>query len=86
MRPRILRDVSRIDPTHTILGKPVRLPVILAPIGSLVSFDDGAGLSVAEGADRFGVAMTLSSVNDVPMEDVRAAGVVAADLSIVRPR
>ncbi len=74
LRPRVLRDVSHIDPSHKILGKPVRLPVILAPIGSLVSFDEGAGLTVAEGADRFGVAMTLSSVNDVPLEDVRAAG------------
>src|SRR5712691_7592807 len=36
-RPRVLRDVSRIDSTATFLGRPVRLPVMLAPIGGLES-------------------------------------------------
>lgn len=75
LRPRVLRDVSKIDATSTLFGKPVRLPVILAPIGGLVEFDAGAGVTVAEGADQFGAAMTLSSVNTVPtLEEVRAAG------------
>ena len=74
LRPRVLRDVSNIDCSSTLFGKPVRLPVLLAPIGSLDSFDAGAGITVAKGADQFGVGMTLSSVNHVPMEDVRAAG------------
>lgn len=75
LRPRILKDVSNIDPGATVLGKKVRLPVVLAPIGGLVEFDGNAGVTVAQGADEFGVAMTLSSVNQVPpLEDVRAAG------------
>ena len=41
---------------------------------TMVSFDEGAGLTVAQGADAFGVGMMLSSVNDVPLEDVRAVG------------
>src|SRR5919201_5071676 len=32
-RPRVLRDVSRIDSGATFLGRKVRLPVMLAPIG-----------------------------------------------------
>ena len=51
LRPRVLRDVSNIDGTSTLFGKPVRLPILLAPIGSLDSFDDGAGITVAKGAD-----------------------------------
>lgn len=74
LRPRVLRDVSNIEANSTLLGKPVRLPLLLAPVGSLVSFDEGAGLTVAQGADAFGVGMMLSSVNDVPLEDVRAVG------------
>ncbi len=75
LRPRILRDVSNIDTSSTLFGKPVRLPVILAPIGGLIEFHADAGVTVAKGADRFGVAMTLSSVNTAPsLEDVRAAG------------
>lgn len=75
LRPRILRDVSDIDASATVLGKQVRLPVVLAPIGGLTQFDEGAGVTVATGADRFGVAMTLSSVNvEPPLEEIRAAG------------
>ena len=75
LRPRICRNVSKIDASHTLFGKTVRLPVILAPIGGLVEFDPGAGVTVAEGADQFGTAMTLSSVNTEPgLEQVRAAG------------
>src|SRR3982751_1435963 len=40
-RPRVLRDVSKVDSTATFLGKPVRLPVMLAPIGGLESIVEG---------------------------------------------
>ncbi|MGI9520476.1 MAG: alpha-hydroxy acid oxidase [Hyphomicrobiaceae bacterium] len=72
LRPRVLRDVSSIDISSEVLGKRVRLPVILAPVGSLASFHPEAGIAVAKGADRFGAAITYSSVNDVSLEDVRA--------------
>ncbi len=75
LRPRALRDVSSLDATSKLFGKTVRLPVILAPIGGLIEFDSEAGVSVARGADQFGAAMTLSSVNTQPtLEDVGAAG------------
>src|SRR5438105_4055676 len=32
-KPRVLRDVSRIDPSSEILGKKIRLPVMLAATG-----------------------------------------------------
>src|SRR3989440_11695511 len=40
-RPRVLRDVSTIDSTATFLGRKVRLPVMLAPIGGLESIVSG---------------------------------------------
>ena len=40
-RPRVLRDVSKIDPSSEILGKKIRLPVMLAPVGSLETFEPG---------------------------------------------
>lgn len=72
LRPRVLRDVSTVDPGTRFLGKPVRLPTILAPVGSLEQFHDGGGLTVAEAAGRFGVPMMLSSVTTKKLEDVRA--------------
>ena len=35
LRPRVLRDVSSIDASHSFFGKKTRLPVLLAPIGGL---------------------------------------------------
>src|SRR5437879_12735731 len=34
-RPRVLRNVSRLDASSTFLGRPVRTPVTLAPTGSV---------------------------------------------------
>lgn len=71
LRPRILRDVSHIDTSSTFLGKPVRLPIMLAPVGGLQSFHEGAGKTVAEGAGRAGAPMMLSSVSKQPLTEVR---------------
>ena len=48
----MLRDVSEIDSTATFFGKPVRIPVMLAPIGSIESFTPGGGATAAKGAAR----------------------------------
>ena len=37
-RPRVLVNVSTIDPSTTFLGERLRIPVLLAPIGSLQVF------------------------------------------------
>ena len=39
-RPRVLVDVSTIEPSTTFLGHKLRVPVMLAPIGSLQSICD----------------------------------------------
>src|ERR1700752_4631129 len=41
-RPRVLRDVSKIDASVNAFGRPLRMPVLLAPVGSLETFHDGA--------------------------------------------
>jgi len=69
-RPRVLRDVSVIDATVALLGRKMRLPVILAPIGSLESFHEDAGAPVARAAEAFGVAHMLSSVSEPGLEGV----------------
>ena len=61
-RPRVLNDVSRIDTAASFFGKPVRLPVMLAPIGGVETFVEGGAASAARGAAQFGVPQMLSSV------------------------
>src|SRR5512132_4287259 len=69
-RPRVLRDVSKIDPSSEILGKKIRLPIMLAPVGSLESFEPGGGITVAKGAGAGNVAMLISSVTTLKLEDI----------------
>jgi isopentenyl diphosphate isomerase/L-lactate dehydrogenase-like FMN-dependent dehydrogenase len=72
-RPRVLRDVSTIDTRSTLLGRPVRLPVVLAPIGGLETFDPGGGATVARASAAFGVPHMLSSVCQPGLEATAAA-------------
>jgi isopentenyl diphosphate isomerase/L-lactate dehydrogenase-like FMN-dependent dehydrogenase len=72
-RPRVLRDVSKIDTTVTRFGRQLRLPVMLAPVGSLESFEPGAAASVVRAAHEFGVAHMLSSVCKPGLEGVADA-------------
>jgi glycolate oxidase len=72
-RPRVLRDVSQVDVTGTWLGRPVRLPVMLAPIGSVETFTPGGAATAAVAAARFGVPQMLSSVCNPGLEATAAA-------------
>ena len=72
-RPRILRDVSRIDSSSLFLSKKTRLPVFLAPIGGLESLVEGGAAAAARGAAAFGVPQMLSSVCKPGLEETAAA-------------
>ena len=68
LRPRVLRDVSKVDPSWSFMGKRLRIPVAVAPVGSLESFEAGGGASVAAGVEAFGGGMFLSSVTQPGLE------------------
>ena len=73
-RPRVLRDVARIDATTEVFGRKLRLPVMMAPVGALEIFDPvGSAASVARGVGRFGAAHVLSSVSEPGLEKVAEA-------------
>ena len=67
-RPRVLRDVSKVDTSSSFLGRPVRIPVMMAPIGSIESFSPGGGATVAEASGLFGAPQMLSSVCNPGLE------------------
>jgi isopentenyl diphosphate isomerase/L-lactate dehydrogenase-like FMN-dependent dehydrogenase len=69
-RPRVLRDVSAVDASVEQLGRKLRLPVVLAPVGSLECFHAGAAATVVKAAKEFGVAHMLSSVCEPGLEQV----------------
>src|SRR5947207_235669 len=72
-RPRVLRDVSKVDCSAKFRGQPVRLPVMLAPIGGLESIVEGGAAAAARGAAQFGVPQMLSSVCQPGLEATAAA-------------
>jgi len=72
-RPRVLRDVSQIDTSATWYGRRLRIPVMLAPIGSIESFTPDGGAAAAQAAQQFGIAHMLSSVCNPGLEAVAAA-------------
>jgi len=69
----VLRDVSTVDAGATFLGRAVRLPVMLAPVGGMESFvPEGAAAAARAGAE-FGVPLMLSSVCQPGLEATAAA-------------
>jgi glycolate oxidase len=67
-RPRVLRDVSAVDSSGSFLGRRVRLPVMLAPVGSLDSFEPGGAATAGRAAAAFGVPIMVSSVTEPGLE------------------
>lgn len=72
-RPRILVDVSKVDPSTTLFGHKLRIPAILAPIGSLEVFHPDGGAASTRAATEFGIMHALSSVTQPPLEETAAA-------------
>lgn len=72
-RPRVLRDARNVNVGAAVLGRAMRLPICLAPIGSLESFDPEGGVAAMRAAGSFGCALMLSSVSTIPLEEVAKA-------------
>jgi len=72
-RPRVLRDVSKIDPSVEVLGHKIRIPVFFAPVGSLECFHPEAAADIVRGAGAFGAGHMLSSVCEPGLEKVAEA-------------
>jgi glycolate oxidase len=72
-RPRVLVDVSHIDASTTFLGHKLRIPVMLAPIGSLQIITPEGAVAVAKAAHEFGTLNFVSSVTQPSLEETAAA-------------
>src|SRR5260370_40792561 len=72
-RPRVRRDVSRTDTGATFFGKRPRIPVVMAPVGSIETFTPGGGATAAKASAAFGVPQMLSSACNPGLEATAAA-------------
>jgi len=71
-RPRVLVNVSKTDPSTTILNEKLRIPILLAPIGSLQTFTEKGGAEATKSAADFGIVHVVSSVTEPSLEEIAA--------------
>ena len=71
-RPRVLRDMSNIDLSTTLLGKKIPMPLALSPTGFGRISDSQGELAVARAAARRGLPYTLSTLGTRSIEEVAA--------------
>ena len=71
-RPRVLRDVSTIETSTTMLGQPTPLPLALSPTGFTRIADPAGELAVARAAQRAGLPYALSTLGTRSIEELRA--------------
>lgn len=61
-RPRVLVDVTRIDPSTELLGHRLRIPVLTAPIGSTHLYAKGGAHDVVRACEGYGTIPIVSSM------------------------
>ena len=73
LRPRVLVDVSRIDPSTTMAGARSALPIGIAPMAAHGLAHPDAEPAVARAAAAADIPFTASTMSTVPMEEIAAA-------------
>ena len=73
MRPRRLRDVSKVDTSVTLFGSRWQTPIIIAPTGGNKAYDPEGEIAVARAAKARGHLNILSNAGASTIEDVTAA-------------
>ncbi len=72
-RPRCAVETARAEPGTSVLGTPITLPLILAPVGSSRMFYPRGEVVAARAAGRAGIPYVLSTLSGCRLEDVKAA-------------
>lgn len=89
LRPRVMVDVSQVDPTTVCLGRRVAFPLGVAPAAGHGLAHQDAELGTARAVAGRGINMGLSTWSNSSIEDVAAQGreagtVYAQQLSLVK--
>ena len=73
--PRILRDVSAVDPAIEVLGQSISMPVLVAPMGLQRIVDPEGEGEMARGVDEAETIMCVSTVSTRSPAEIAATGV-----------
>src|SRR5712671_4448173 len=72
LRPRMLRDISKIDTASTVLGQKIAMPLMVAPTGRHRLFHPEGEAATARGAAAAGVPYVMATASTVSIEEVAA--------------
>lgn len=84
----VLAGVDRVDPSTSVLGMPVQIPILAAPTAFHGMADAGAEAASARAVTAEGSAFILSTLSNTPMEEVvkEASGPVLFQLYVYKDR
>ncbi|AKQ55695.1 alpha-hydroxy-acid oxidizing protein [Bordetella hinzii] len=68
--PRVLRDVSRPDPSTQLFGRPLAAPMAIAPTGAVGFGWRGGDVALARAAARHGIPYALSTSATASIEEI----------------
>ena len=74
LRPRMLRDIVKVDTSVSLLGARVNTPIMVAPTGRHHLFHAEGELATARGAAAAGALYVMSTSGTNTVEDVAKAG------------
>lgn len=72
LRSRVLRDVSTVDTSTTVLGLPLRAPVMLAPVGAVAMYGERGATDVAVAAVQHGTVAMIGMLAEPAYGEVVA--------------
>jgi 4-hydroxymandelate oxidase len=72
LRPRVLRDISKIDTRVTLLGQEIPFPIMVAPMGRQKLFNHEGEAATARGAAAAGVPFVVATNANVTIEAIAA--------------
>jgi 4-hydroxymandelate oxidase len=72
LRPHVLRDISKVDPSVSLLGVQLPSPIMVAPMGRHKLFHPEGERASARGAAAAGALYVLATSANVLLEDVAA--------------
>lgn len=70
LSPHVLRDVTSVSTSTSILGCNVASPILVAPVGAQCLYHLSGETGTAKGAGACGVPMVLSAYSNTPIEEV----------------
>ena len=73
-RPRVLRDVGTVSVSTTILGTPVRTPVLVAPMAQQIAAHPDGEVAMGRAVAATGSLMGVSTNTGVPFAEIARTG------------